>query len=83
MTHTGISYQKYDSHTGIIYQKYDSHTGIIYQKYDSCCARDNTELAGVDDHRVSYFLSLCPQDVVSLECRPLAGEYPAQKIMRS
>ena len=29
-----------------------------------CCARDNTELAGVDDHRVSYFLSLCPQDVV-------------------
>ena len=30
----------------------------------SCCASDNTELAGVDDHRVSYFLSLCPQDVV-------------------
>ena len=23
----------------------------------TCCARDNTELAGVDDHRVSYFLS--------------------------
>ena len=48
-----------------------------------CCASDNTELAGVDDHRVSYFLSLCPQDVFFLECRPLAGEYPAKKIMRS
>ena len=30
-----------------------------------CCARDNTELAGVEDHRVSYFLPpLFPQDVV-------------------
>ena len=38
--------------------------GLQLIKSYSCCARDNTELAGVDDHRVSYFLSLCPQDVV-------------------
>ena len=42
---------------------------IFFKKFEIdeiefCCARDNTELAGVEDHRVSYFLSLCPQDVV-------------------
>ena len=37
---------------------------LFIEEEEWCCARDNTELAGVDDHRVSYFLSLCPQDVV-------------------
>ena len=53
---------------------------LFIEEGEWCCARDNTELAGVDDHRVSYFLSLCPQDVVFLECRPLAGEYPAKRL---
>ena len=37
---------------------------LFVEEGEWCCASDNTELAGVDDHRVSYFLSLCPQDVV-------------------
>ena len=37
---------------------------LFIEEGEWCCARDNTELAGVEDHRVSYFLPPLFRDVV-------------------